>query len=290
MTIRGTLCICATTAVFVCAAVSPGATVTWPNNNQWTPLEVGGSLYADKVTVGGNPFGDVYDTPPNPEYTDIVGGIDSQGNGPFAAGFWYKDATHLMFRIRVDNEPSKNPQVVWQALLDSDSDSDVEWALQLDLSSKDDQVELVPAISGGPDNSWDVVLAAPPHTGAGTPPTDFYRFVNATAGGLDAPYGGSNFDSLNDDDYFVDFAFGLIDFEDLTGLDAGTFDFTNRTALTTSTTHTQTNKDLPDFTSRDDSETAPASFPEPVTMGMLTLAFAALGGYICKRRRSASLR
>ncbi len=66
-----------------------------------------------------------------------------------------------MFRIRLDGDPSRGGQFVRTALLDTDTDPDVDWAFQLDLSG-DNQVELVQALSGGPETSWEVALAGPP--------------------------------------------------------------------------------------------------------------------------------
>ena len=148
-----------------------GAVPTWPAlDTDWNPVLVGGNVYLDALANSGS---DNFDTPP-PEPIDIVGGIDQSGRGPFAAGFWAQNAAELMFRMRVDNDPSRGGQFVWTTLLNTDADSDVDWAVQLDLSG-DNQVELVQALSGGPDTNWEVTLAGPPHT-IGFDEGDYSRF------------------------------------------------------------------------------------------------------------------
>ena len=111
----------AVTVVLCYAAAAPAAPVTWPADNAWTPATRGAALYVDKLTDGGNPYNDYYSTPPSPEYTDIVGGTDAASQGAFAAGFWSNNGTDIMFRIRVDGQPSVNPQTVWQVLLNLDA-------------------------------------------------------------------------------------------------------------------------------------------------------------------------
>ena len=97
-----------------------GAVPTWPAlDTDWNPVLVGGNVYLDALANSGS---DNFDTPP-PEPMDIVGGIDQSGNGPFAAGFWAQNATELMFRMRVDNNPSVGGQFVWTTLLNTDADS-----------------------------------------------------------------------------------------------------------------------------------------------------------------------
>jgi hypothetical protein len=262
----------------------------WPaSNTDWTPFTIGGCTYEDRLLVPANLLGDYYDTPPSSPYMDIVGGFDSDSIGCFAGGFTYMDADHIFFRMRVSGQPSVNPQFVWQVLLNTDADDDVDWSLQLDLSS-DDQVEMALALSGGPSTGWEVVLD-PTHydaTGTGAVPTDFYRYVSA-AGVPNVPYEGSNFDSAGpgDDDYFIDIAYPLNagggvtnGFYDLTGL-TPPFDPVARVAFSTSTTHTLTNKDLPEYLGWDTAEQI--LIPEPGTMGLLALGALAL----VRRRRRA---
>ena len=259
-------------ALFLCGRAV--CAVSWPASaTDWTPLTVGGGVYEDAITAPGFPPVDNYVTPPNPDWLDIVGGFDSVGAGPFAAGFWQKNAEHIMFRIRVDDAPNKNPQNVWQALIDTGGESDADWSVQLDLSG-DDQVE------------WEIALADPPHTGAGLPAGDFYRFVDATAAD------GSNFQSTKsaDHDCFVDFAFPLATFHDTTGL-TDAFDFSGKTVLATSATHTLGNKDLPDFIGWNNPEKlpthqeAPPGAPEPLTILALLSAVGGLASYLRRRGR-----
>jgi len=251
------------------APVSAGP--TWPGaDSLWDPVLVGGSLYVDAQADSGS---DYYATKP-PKPMDIVGGFDPQGDGSFAAGFWSLGATDLMFRMRVDGDPSQSGQFVWTALLNTDADSDVDWALQLDLSG-DNQVELVAALSGGPDNGWEVILASPPHT-IGYDETLYSRFSNASSP-LDPPFTGSHFHGPEpmDDDYFVDLAIPLADFTALTGWDPGD---PLGIAFSTSASHITDNKDRPDYAGWN----GPA-IPVPGAALLASLGAAAVG-YLRTRR------
>lgn len=162
-------------ALLCVLCVRAGAAPAWPApDDQWSPVLIDGGLYIDALANSGS---DNYDTPP-PAPMDIVGGIDPEGDGAFAAGFWAVSADDLMFRLRVDGDPSQGGQFVWTALLNVDVDPDVDWAVQLDLSG-DNQVELVQALSGGPDTNWEVTLAGPPHT-IGFDKDVYSRFSNAS--------------------------------------------------------------------------------------------------------------
>lgn len=241
------------------------AAPTWPAaDNLWDPVLVGGNLYVDAQADSG---ADYYDTKP-PKAMDIVGGVDPQGDGPFAAGFWSLTAADLMFRVRVDGDPSRGGQFVWTALLNTDGDTDVDWALQLDLSG-DNQVELVQALSGGPGNNWDVVLAGPPH-GNAYDWTVYSRFSNASSP-LDAPYTGSHFHGPEpvDDDHFVDLAIPLSDFTGLTGWAAGD---PLGIAFSTSASHITDNKDRPDYDGWGD-----VAVPAPGAVLLAGLGAAAVG-------------
>lgn len=220
--------------------VPAGAAPSWPVlDAHWDPVMIGGAVYVDAPR---NIASDNYDTPP-PGPMDIVGGMDSNANGPFAAGFWSINASELMFRLRVDKDPSQGGQFVWTALLNTDADSDVDWAVQLDFSG-DDQVELVQALSGGPDTDWEVALAGPPHT-VGFDANVYSRFSNAS-GTLNPPYTGSRFTGSGpvDDDYFVDIAVPLVDFTGTTGWNNGD---PLGIAFSTSASHIADNKDRPDY-------------------------------------------
>jgi hypothetical protein len=212
---------------------------SWPAADYlWSPVMVDGSLYVDAQADAG----DYYTSRP-PKAMDIVGGRDPQGNGPFAAGFWVLGPADLMFRLRVDGDPTESRQFVWSVLLNTDADSDVDWVLQLDMST-DEQVELVEAISGGPENGWKVTLANPPHV-IGYDKALYTRFANASYP-LYPPYTGSHFHGSGpvDDDYFVDIAIPLADFLALTGWKPSD---PLGIAFSTSAPHLTNNQDRPDY-------------------------------------------
>jgi len=165
--------------------------------------------------------------------------------------------------MRVDTDPSVGGQFVWTALLNMDGDSDVDWAVQLDLSG-DNQVELVEAISGGPANGWDVILADGPH-GIGFDAAAYSRFVNAS-GALNPPYTGSQFHGPGpaNDDWFVDIAVPLTTFTATTGWEPGD---PLGIAFSTSSTHTLDNKDRPDYGDWGDMPAVPA--PGALVLGSL---------------------
>ncbi|GEM_PF-2323654 len=249
-----------------------GAGPAWPGaDTDWNPVLVGGDIYVDALANSGV---DNYDTPP-PTPVDIVGGMDPEGDGPFAAGFWALDASHLMFRVRVDGDPSVGGQFVWTALLNTDADSGVDWAVQLDLSG-DNQVELVQALSGGPDTNWEVALAGPPHT-VGFDKDEYSRFSNAS-GTLDPPYTGSQFHGPGpvDDDYFVDFAIPLATFTSVTGWNS---EDPLGIAFSTSTSHIADNKDRPDYAGWGNVPMVPS--PAALMLGSLGVAFV---GWLRQRR------
>jgi len=84
--------------------VPAGAAPSWPASaTQWNPVPVGVGIYEDALAGSG---ADNFDTPP-PAGMDLVGGMDPDGNGPFATGFWYSTAEDLMFRMRVDGDPTR---------------------------------------------------------------------------------------------------------------------------------------------------------------------------------------
>jgi hypothetical protein len=237
----------------LCSGLS--ADPVWPTDGEWIPM-LNGGLYVDVVNNTGT--GDVYATPPHPDNLDLVGGIDANSAGPFVTGYWYTDDVDLMFRMRVDGNPDIGrfgAQHVWIVFLNTDDDDDVDWALSLD-NQVDGQVELVPAVSGGPTtaNPWNpVVLGDTPHTGV-SPLSTWSRFLSATA------VDGSEFDG--DEDFFVDLAFPMATFLSMTGLAPAD---PIGMALATSADHVNINKDLPDYTSWGD----PPVIPEPATLILL---------------------
>jgi hypothetical protein len=240
--------------VWLAVVLPASAAIVWPA--VWSHVYgSGGGLYADGTNQTPTFVDPNYSTPPTPEYTDLVGGVDSTLAGPFAGGLWATSADFIYFRMRVDNEPSGNPQTVWQVLINTDADEYLDWAIQLDLSS-DNQVELAQNLGagGGPSDNWTNVNLSL-QVAAGTPATDFYRYVNATAAT------GSNFHALNDDDYFIDMAFPKSIFLTQTGL---AFSETFGVAFATSASHTVLNKDLPD--------TGWGAIPEPSVVLLSLLA------------------
>jgi len=236
---------------------------TWPAaDNLWSPVLFGPSLDGDAQAD----TGDYYATRPA-KPLDIVGGFDPQGEGPFAAGFWSLGPADLMFRIRVDGNPSQSPQFVWTALLNTDADSDVDWVLQLDMSA-DEQVELVAALAGGPDNGWEVLLANPPHL-IRYDPTLYARFSNASSL-PDPPFTGSHFHGPGpiDDDYFVDLALPLLDFMVLTGWNPGE---PLGIAFSTSAPHLTNNQDRPDYPGWNVPTVRAPDMAVPARLGIVTI-------------------
>lgn len=260
-----------------CTAAAPAALI-WPATPQgWTPITVGGAPYVDPLYTGSG--SDYYATPPSPDKLDLVGGIDKNGNGPFATGFWATDGANLMFRMRVDSNPTQgndNTNHVWTVLLNTDADPAVDWAMQLDAQG-DNQVEFVRALAGSPSSGtpWNpVTLAGTPHTGL--PLAAWSAFVNASALPLNAPYGGSHFDSTNanDDDFFVDIALPISLIQSIMAQAGETWSGQFSAAFATSADHININKDLPDIT------TWPDPVPEPASLSLL-----AAGALATLRRR-----
>ena len=183
-----------TTALIVLGSTYALGVPLWPADGAWQPISAGGGYYIDPLYAGVGT--DHYATPPQPEQIDLVGGIDHHGNGPFPTAYYYSDGTDLMFRMHVDNDPTQGgpegSQFVWTVFLNTNPDLAVEWALQLD-NKVNAQVELVPAVSGGPQNAapWNpVVLGGAPHTGV-SPLSTWSRFVNATGSTARFPFAGA---------------------------------------------------------------------------------------------------
>jgi len=166
-------------------------------------------------------------------------------------------------------------QSVWQILIDSDTDSGVDWVLQLDENSAN-QVELVAATTGGATFD-DVVLSS----------TATWSGATATYSNIQNTSDGNTFGSRTD--VFLDIAIPFSAFNSATGLET-TDAF--RVAITTSTTHTGINKEFPGSLTKNsnvssgwgDSFTAEAvSTPEPGTWTLFALGGLAL--VLSRRRR-----
>ncbi len=192
------------------------ADVEWPaNDDYWHPLLVSGSFYTDPDDV-------------TPASTDIRGGLDSNSN-EYVAGYWYYNGDHLMFRMRIDQAPPATCTQVWQIMLDTDSDTGVDWVLQTDYQS-DNRVELVPATVEGPTLA-DVELDT---TASWHGDLTIYHTCADPTG--DA----SKFDS--DLDAFNDLAIPWSNFSSITGVTSSS---PFRIGLSTATQENLINKDLP---------------------------------------------
>ncbi len=207
-------------ALFSClllAGSASGAAI-WPIGG-WTTVTLGGVDYSD-------PGGDS-----NPDPTDLVGGND--GTGDFAAAFWHSSLAddQLSLRMRLDDSGSSSNHI-WQFLFETDGDATtIDWVLEVRQSGNPAgrQVIFTPTTSGGPTFN-DVALSS---TFAWTGALDDWRRWGAAGD-------GSNFNGNADS--FLDVAIPLSTFQAITGLSpADIFQL----SISTSTSHTQINKDVP---------------------------------------------
>ena len=232
---------------------SAQAAAIWPSG-PWTPLTVGGGDYTDSL-------GDE-----NPSSVDLVGGDD--GSNSYTAGFWTQceidDQLSLRMRLDADGDGDNN---VWQFLFDTDGDaSSIDWVLEVRQSGSPSAREVVftqTSVSGP--TFGDVALS---ETFAWTGSlADWSRWAPVDDGSL---FGA-------DADYFLDTAIPLTTFRSLTGLSASD---SFRLGLSTSTSHTQINKDLPLGLAPVDpvsSAFADSPVPEPGTGALVALGLCALG-------------
>ena len=246
-------------ALAVGVATPAAGAALWPT--YWNPLTLAGADYSD-------PVGDE-----NPEATDLVGGLD--GGTSFAAGFsWLSEADdQLSLRMRLD-EDGDGKNSVWQFLFETDGDlTTIDWVLEVRQSGNPSgrQVIFTPTTSGGPTFNDLAMSSTFAWTGA---LADWSRW--GAAGD------GSNFDG--DPDAFLDVAIPLSVFRAATGL---SLNDGFRLALSTSTSHTQVNKDLPLALLPTDLVGAAftESVPEPGTGGLTAMGLVALG--VRRRRRHA---
>lgn len=200
------------------------AAAVWPSG-PWEPLTIGGSDYWDDLSDE------------SPDATDLVGGFDVVSSNSFTAGFLHESETgpdQISLRMRLDGDGSSGAGAnsVWQFLFETDGDlTSIDWVLEVRQSGPPSaqQVIFTQASPGGA-TFGDVSLSTSfSWTGA---LADWRRWTPVTD--------GSSFDG--DADYFLDVAMPLSVFRSVTGLSATD---SYLMALSTSTSHTQINKDLP---------------------------------------------
>jgi hypothetical protein len=187
------------------------AALVWPSSTDWNAIQVNGGNLTD-------PAGPTPDT------------IDIRGDSTYAAGYWAHDGVngYIFFRMRLDEKPSSLTSV-WQFLLDTDSDSGIDWIVQLDESG-DNRVELVATATEG-STFKDVTLSSTVSWNGAT--STYAKFTDPTGD-------GSSFDG--DNDTFLDLAVPWSSFSSATGLSTSS---SFRIALSSSTTHSGINKDFP---------------------------------------------
>ena len=211
----------------------------------------------------------------------------SAGDQTYPLGYWYFDDYDtapeaddmLFFRMRLDVTP-KNCEHVWQILLDTDEDGDVEWVLQIDMKV-DNRVEFVQATTGGPQFDDIVLSTTPAWTGTCDPDDPPNSYCSCT----DPTGDGSNFDG--NADVFAGFAVPWTTCSTNTGL-SKTDPF--RVGMSTSTTHTAIITDFPvGLASSDDvasNWTDPISgVPEPSSLLFLAVG---LTGFLTFTRHRRS--
>lgn len=259
-------------AIALAMVAAPAGAVTWPTEGSWQVITAGGMPYSD-------PHGDV---PGGNDYLDIVG--DSTHPGGF---LYLLDPTDIMFRMRVDQDPTALANnKVYAFLIDTDGDCLIDYSLQLD-DQFHHEVELVEAIIGGPylqvgggGNAATTLLLDTdqlwPDNG-GVMDASYYRFTTPTADGYDFHTGGPGVDA------YVDVAMPWNLFTGFTGL---TKDTPFRVTLGSTTSHAQmTNAGDVRAPMVCDALSDPV-IPEPATAAGLILAAGSLAGYI-RRRRAA---
>ena len=203
------------------------------------------------ITVGGGLYNDPSDK--NPGSSDLL------GDSTHAAGFWQLDeGGSLSFRLRVSALP-KNPQSVWQILMNTDTnDSNIEWILQLSYSGRDNGVFLTQTTSTGDDLYLGDIETLSTNAWEGT-----------TTGFSQMTLAGTDLDGQKAD-AFIDFGIPWQDFEIITGL-SSINDL--EVAITTSTTHSGINKDAPLGTDGPGSllisDALSETIPEPAVLTLL---------------------
>jgi hypothetical protein len=242
-------------------AAAAEAAPTWPSSDSsWTAFQSGSSPLTD-------PTNDV-----NPESIDVV------GSSSYPAGYWYEDISswsddYVMFRMRTSADGTSG-NYAWQVMLDLDTDSDIDWVLQLNQSGSTTGVFLSQATTGGTQFK-DVVLAGTPAWNGAI--STYSRWVST---------GANNFG--NGTDYFLDLAVPWATLMYTTGImPGGAF----RIGLSTSTTHQGINKDFPinlSSTSNvsggwtDTMNFSSQHNPEPGTL--LLTGFGIAGTFLARRR------
>lgn len=265
--------------------------IAWPSN--WSTndgLSPGTGIWKPLLGTNGGLYADTLDDV-TPDNVDIVGGYqDHHTNGPYPAAFYYVDKTNIMFRMRLNDSPlqitgggatTNFDSYVWGIYLNTDSDIDVDYVLQVDESG-DGNLELGTANpGGGPTNTWDVDIPALTHVPIQaldwTNSVRYFGVYNATA--ID----GSHFhDTPVTQDYFLDMAVPWTFFTNETGL-AYLEPF--EIALASSTTHTAYRgiNDLKD--SPDAYWSANVAIPEP-SAGAIVLPALGILLFLIRRRRA----
>lgn len=226
---RKNLGLCLATIVLAFCASPIHAVPLFPSSLlDWTVITVGGSNYVDVETD--NVDAQAY-AAPLPDYYDLVGAAGFSN----ATAYTAQDDENLMFRIRVDDQPS-SVNSVYAVLINSDGDDFVDYILQLDDAS-DERVEIVQTSTDyGPSSS-------PTWGGLGDLQNVAGSQVTVGAVGTWSQYVLANTSLGGDGDYFVDIAISWSDFAAMTSL-TGSDQFS--VAFATSSQHINLNKDKPD--------------------------------------------
>jgi hypothetical protein len=283
-------------ALLLAGAGAVQAQPIWPDTDgdgatNWQVVQIGGADYVDVQ-------GDTADTrwaAVDPDTTDLVGGIDINGNY-YPTAYWFSDyddtggtvTGHLMFRVRLDNPydvSGTNNQTNFAALLNIDGDDGVDIVVQLD-DQFHDRVEInvtePPEVGPGSDPPWGAsnTLDNDPNAQEAVGPDTVYARSMAVDDGSE--FHKPSVGPPSDQDYFIDWAIPWDQFLTYTGLTydgLGQFGAPFDLAFGTSSSHATMNKDKPDYLGWDTTERI---VPAPGTLALLALGIPLLA----RRRRS----